>query len=129
MEAKSSPVPINTPEDKWGLWKAEWKTWWGDVLGNDTLKNQGLEERTKIRGHLRGTPMRKSPSFNEENLASSINIGVHGNKVENQSPYTGASTFFPEWKYPSFERNKYDDEILEKQREKTLDLRVGSGSL
>ncbi|KAN0026098.1 hypothetical protein ACTFIV_007078 [Dictyostelium citrinum] len=124
MEAKQMETPR---EDPWGLWKAEWKTWWGDVLGNDMLKKQGLEERTKLRGHLKGTPMKKSPSFKDENIAASINVGVHGSKVESNATNTTQSTFFPEWKAPSFERNSADDLLLKKERERRE--AIGSGSL
>ncbi|KYQ89371.1 hypothetical protein DLAC_10033 [Tieghemostelium lacteum] len=101
-------------KDTWGLWKADWKSWWGGVLGSEQLKKGGLKDREQITGKPKpGMPLKKSHS-----LDSDISIGVHGSKVSpSGDTHPVTSSFYPEWKYPSFERNKYDDELLMKKQE------------
>ncbi|KAF2074353.1 hypothetical protein CYY_004329 [Polysphondylium violaceum] len=111
----STETQINSPTNSqgynWGIWKADWKQWWGSTLGWESLEKQGLEERKKLTPNPRGTPLKKGNSSSED-----VSIGVHGGKIDH--PATVAS-FLPEWKYPAFERNKYDDELLRQKIRET----------
>eukprot|EP01132_Coremiostelium_polycephalum_P005042 gene5042-6273_t len=112
-----------TPHEfNWNIWKADWKTWWGNKLDNETLKKQGQEEKCKEMNELKksgGIPLRKSGSF-DSNVSE---VGMRGAKMG--EGHKSTTSFFPEWKYPAFERNKYDDELLRQQK---LKNEIGSGS-
>jgi len=104
MSTEAQNVPTNSQGFNWGIWKADWKQWWGNTLGWESLEKAGMEERKKLTPHPRNVPLKKGNSSSED-----VSIGVHGSRMMNNPANT--THFIPEWKYPSYERNKFDDEI------------------
>ncbi|GAM23735.1 hypothetical protein SAMD00019534_069100, partial [Acytostelium subglobosum LB1] len=105
----------------WRAWNADWKVWWGDKLGMDGLKQSGLEDKKKHIESVKAKPrMEKSASFED-----AAKFGVNGATHNTGKAPMISNPYFPEAKRPTYERNKYDDELLKKQQ---LQDKVGSGN-
>ncbi|EFA86384.1 hypothetical protein PPL_00176 [Heterostelium album PN500] len=103
----------------WGAWNADWKIWWGNMLGNDSLKQSGVEQRKQFTNKA---PLQKTKSFED-----STKLGVNGGKVSgnyHSVNHVVQNPIIPDYKRPTYERTKYDDEILLQEQEK---LKTGSG--
>eukprot|EP01133_Synstelium_polycarpum_P012472 gene12472-14632_t len=100
----------------WSNWNADWKVWWGEVLGNNNLTQAGLDQKQSLKNNRGGTPLVKSKS-----LEDTAAIGVNGGRVSEsifQKPSLTRNHNIPgvtiaDWKHPSFERNKvvYDNDL------------------